>query len=1341
MRKLTFILYGFLCSTALFAKEQMSSKNIEASKNARLQFIENKGQITDQDKKARNDIDFKLEVKGLTIFGGDAQLHYQWSQTDSKPEDSILFTNIYRMDVKLLGANTSAVLQKEEPQNYYENYYGVKYKGVATAKSYSRLVYKNIYPQIDWVIYTNGQALKYDFVVHKGGNPADIRLQYDGAVSAKLKDGAFTATTPMGSITEEAPYSYEATTKMPVASAFRLKDNVLSFDVEKQNAAIVIDPNLVWATYYGGLGQEWGSDIVADDSNKVYFTGYTNSTSNIATTGSYKSTITGTWDRFVASLNESCVRQWATYIGVGNNYTSYNNGGIAIDTQNKFLYIAGHTADTVNVATTGAHQTTLGGGVDAYLMKFSYSGFRIWGTYYGGSGNEYYNVGVETDHFGNVYLTGQTQSATNIATTGAYISTIPLFNSNPHGQFLAKFNGSGVRQWATYLCLNTNGSGWQNNGNLATDINGNVYVTGQAYNSCAVGTAGTHSQFPIGISVNNNDVWLAKFTPSGGLAWATFYGGQGQDYVSAIAAADNGDVYIGGWTVSDTGIANSAGFRTTRYNSNWHDGYLVRFNNQGRRVWGTYVGDSTTYNTGYNNGITNIEVYQNNRIVVSGSTINNILTQPHDLVTSNAFQPVRNSIVDAYVGIVDTACNRVWGSFFGGDHHEGYGGSGYGNGGLTLTKKYIYLCGSTFSSNLLAYGTGIYQNFYAGSWDTYVTKISLDTFVEIRQPFIDTVFCTGDTFKVKTSVNHPFRSANVFSVQLSNASGSFASPTVIGTKTANGNDSITCVIPLTTTAGNGYRIRIVASAPADTSDNNGLNIRIKSIPSSVLASSNSPVCVDDTIKLYGSSTHTDVTYSWTGVGGFASGAKDTIRANVVSAFAGNYILTASRQGCVVKDTVTIQVRQRPSDTAIASSNSPVCTNGTINLNGTSTTIGVSYLWKGPGGYTSNIQSPSRVNAVTSYSGIYKLYTALNGCPSTYYDSIYVTVYPPTPAPAPSSNSPVCTGQDLQLTAGTVPGATYVWTGPGGYSATTQNPLRPASLTSYAGKYYVQAVLNGCISAPDSMMVTVNAGPTISMYPSPKDSICVGGSVMFVSNATNTGTGYVRNWYKNNTVIGGAANANYTATAVSDGDEFYTTITVYGVCATPFTAKGNVIKMRVLPYLAPSVSISANPNTTVTSGTMINFTATPTNGGNTPKYQWTRNGTNITGAISNIWGASTLSNNDQICVDMTSGYLCPNPKTAKSNCIKVSIESTGIVGVWTGKEPSIYPNPTNDKLTIEGIDKGTKIQLSDVLGRVVIKATATSETTELTMSHLAAGSYMLTLSKDNGDRMSVKVVKE
>jgi len=1331
MKNLTCTLLAMFAILTLAAKEPIA--NIASKK---LFFIENKGQIIDQYKQHRKDIDFKLDGGGMTIFCGAAKLHYQWSQYTGKPGDSNMQVNTYRMDVQLVGANPKAQLVKEEVNSYYENHYSPRLKDGMTAKSYSRMVYKNIYPQIDWIIYCKGSELKYDFVVHKGGNPADIRLQYNGATATQLKNGAFTATTPMGSITEEAPYSYEAATQKPVASAYKLQDGVLSFDVVKQDADVVIDPNLVWATYYGGSGYDYGGQIAADDSGKIYFTGSTNSVSNIATTGAYSATKINSYENFLVCMNESCVRLWATYYGISTNSVVAEPVGLAIDTINNSLYVCGNTQDTVNVSTPGAHQVAKSGGYDAYLMKFNFSGFRVWGTYYGGSGSENYATDVETDPFGNVYLSGTTQSTNSIATTGAYNTTLP---TGGIGGFLVKFNGVGVRQWGTYLCIHEISGSIDDGLNLTSDISGNVYVAGRAIGSCAVGTAGTHSQFPI--EVGGNDIWLGKFNSSGSLIWATFYGGQGLDAVTALAVSDIGDVYMGGATYSDTGIATSTGFRTTKYVPTWYDGFIVRFNNLGRRVWGTYVGDSIGIGAAWGRQVNGIKVSENSRIVVSGVSYNNRLTASNDLVTAGGFQPIRNSTMDEVVGILDLSGKRLWGSFIGGNQDEGYFGVGFGSGGLVLTKNNIYMVGLTSSTNLLAYGSGIHQNFNAGITDAYVVKIELDTFVAIRHPFTDTSLCVGDSFKVKTSVNHPFRSTNVFTVQLSNASGSFASPTVIGAKTANGNDSIKCFIPLTTVAGSGYRIRIVTSAPADTSETNGFDIRIKQMPTAVLATSNSPVCVDDTIKLYGSSSNTDVNYSWSGVGGFSSGAKDTVRANVVSAYAGNYVLAANRQGCIVKDTVTIQVRQRPSDTAVASSNSPVCTNGTINLSGASTTVGVSYLWKGPGGYTSTVQSPSRGSAVVAYSGYYRLSTVLNGCPSTYYDSVYVTVYPPTTAPTPSANAPVCVGQDLQLGASNITGATYAWTSTTGFTSAVQNPVRSAATTAYAGKYYVTATVNGCTSARDSVTVTVNPAPVINVYPSPKDSICVGQSVTFVSSNSNAGTSYTRSWFKNSNVIGGAANANYNTTAAADGDEYYVTLTAYGVCATPFTDTSNVIKMHVLPYLAPAVSITANPNATVTSGTMINFTATPTNGGGKPGYQWTRNGMPVVGAISNVWGASTLSNNDLICVDMTSSYVCPNPKTAKSNCIKVSIESTGIAGIWTGKEPNIYPNPAKDKLIIEGIEKGTKIQFYDVIGRVVIKEVSTATTTELNMSHFVPGSYVLILSTDTGDRMTVKVVKE
>jgi len=292
----------------------------------------------------------------------------------------------------------------------------------------------------------------------------------------------------------------------------------------------------------------------------------------------------------------------------------------------------------------------------------------------------------------------------------------------------------------------------------------------------------------------------------------------------------------------------------------------------------------------------------------------------------------------------------------------------------------------------------------------------------------------------------------------------------------------------------------------------------------------------------------------------------------------------------------------------------------------------------------------------------------------------------------------------------------------------------------AGKYYATATANGCTSAADSITVVVNPAPVINIYPSPNDSICQGASVTFISSLSNAGTAFQRAWYRNNNRITGATAANYSTTTAADYDEYFATVIAAGVCANPYTDSSNKITMRVFPWLPASVSITANPTTTVPSGTMINFTATPVNGGNTPAYQWTRNGTNIVGALSNVWGAPNLSNNDEICVNMSSSYLCPNPKTAKSNCIRVSIETTGINSLAIDKNIKVYPNPVKNTLMIEDIKPGALITMHDLAGRPLLTTTAINTTTSINTSSLASGIYLLSVNTDNKS-VRYKIVKE
>lgn len=724
-----------------------------------------------------------------------------------------------------------------------------------------------------------------------------------------------------------------------------------------------------------------------------------------------------------------------------------------------------------------------------------------------------------------------------------------------------------------------------------------------------------------------------------------------------------------------------------------------------------------------------------------------------------------------------------------------------------------FYTGSNVNSINLSSGTAGYAYYYIDS--VVVRWLRMNNIVS------DTTLCPGDSIHTSYAFTSgsSFNSGNVFTLQLSDASGNFISPTNLASVSRTTAGNINAQIPSTITPGIGYRVRIVSSSPIDSSEVSSKNITIGKYPNKPIASSNSPicsgdtlklnasttttgnvsylwmgpnslvstfqntnipnttvsnsgsyivtaaiygcgtkdtivatvnpspiditttattpVCVADTLRLYSSNSTTGAAYSWVGPNSFTSSVQNPYIANSTMAAAGDYIATVSlSNGCSRKDTVTVQVRPLPANFNATVIN--VCEGNTFFLAGNTSSAGVSFSWTGPNGFTSTLQNPNISPATTAATGNYYVTGTLNGC--SIRDTVYGSVYPIPARPLPIANTPVCVGQDLKLNVSNPQSGAYSWNSVGGYSAAVVNPVRSSATTAMAGKYYVTVTANGCTSDKDSVTVAVNPAPVINMYPSPKDSICQGATLTFISSTANAGSSFQRYWYKNNNVIGGASNANYSTTAAADNDEYYVTLVATGVCAEPYTDTSNKIIMRVFPWLPASVSIASNPATTVPSGTMINFTATPVNGGNKPTYQWTRNGAPVVGALSNIWGASTLSHNDEICVNMSSSYLCPNPKTAKSNCIKVSIETTGISGIARNPNIKVYPNPVRDVLNIDGIKAGNTIMLYDVSGRLLLQQTALTHQEVISTSAIASGVYQLVVI-DNTTVTRFRITKE
>jgi hypothetical protein len=161
--------------------------------------------------------------------------------------------------------------------------------------------------------------------------------------------------------------------------------------------------------------------------------------------------------------------------------------------------------------------------------------------------------------------------------------------------------------------------------------------------------------------------------------------------------------------------------------------------------------------------------------------------------------------------------------------------------------------------------------------------------------------------------------------------------------------------------------------------------------------------------------------------------------------------------------------------------------------GASTTVQASLTGTGPWNVTwsdsvtqSNVAASPVTRSVSPASTTTYTVTAVNDskCTGTSSGSAVVTVNPIPAAPTAGNDGPVCEGGTLQLTASTVTGATYAWTGPNGYTSTQQNPVISGVTSSAAGVYSVRATVGGCASASATTTVVVKTRPATPVITAP-----------------------------------------------------------------------------------------------------------------------------------------------------------------------------------------------------------------------------------------------------------------
>jgi hypothetical protein len=912
-------------------------------------FLENRGQLKDENGNLLTDVKYYGHQGGISLYCKPGMLSFVFTKVEfedqiseatgqpmpDKPgKDAPKPSKIYaeRAELELLNANLKAKIIASEEQAYYENYYttGDANHGITNVHTNKTLTYQEIYPHIDLVLHAQSNGMKYEFVVRPGGRVSDIKMQWNGLKNIKsLENGGISYACSLGGMQETAPVSYQQGIegRQLVISSYSRQGSQISFSTGRydKTKTLMIDPALVWGTYYGGMNIDESRAITRDGNNNLYITGESLSQNGIATGGAYQESLSGTFDVFVVKFSSSGSLSWGTYYGGSKDDDGY---GITSDSDNN-VYITGQTASTAGIATTGAYQASIKG-TDAFVAIFTPGGGLIGATYYGGNSFDY-GRSISLDADKNIVITGWTSSSSGLATSGAYQK---VYGSGGYDAFVAKFASFQSLSWSTYF----GGASDDRGADINTDRDNNIYITGKTYSTSAIASSGAYQSVLAG----DGDVFVAKFAPSGSLSWATYYGGEADDNGLGITSDSSNNIYITGSTLSATGIATSGAHQQT--NAGTYDAFIAEFTSFGQLSHATYFGGSAEE---YSYDITT-DAADNVYITGYSRSLSGI-------ATADAYQTKNGGSYDAFAAKFTSSGQLSWASYFGGNKDE------IGYGIATDTHSNVYVAGFTESPGVFL--PDAYQPSFAGKDDAFLIKIGLPQknndagLIPYPSPFGSV--CSGRRVVSVNLKNYAGKALTSVHINLK-INGLAQTPYAWSGNLGYNNSAAVKIGSFIIPTGPDTLIAWTSDpngVPDSTAANDTLEWNITGNPSpSADAGKSDTICLGQNIMI-GEARIPRYSYRWTSKpAGFSSTASNPVVSPVVTTT--YYLTVGNDNGCSDSDSVTIMVN--PVRKPVITGDKNICAEAEAAYT-TNSYTGSIYKWSIAGGA---IQAGQGTNAVT-----------------------------------------------------------------------------------------------------------------------------------------------------------------------------------------------------------------------------------------------------------------------------------------------------------------------------------------------------------------------------------------
>jgi len=659
-------------------------------------------------------------------------------------ENNYINNNEYKkISFKFVGSMNSEFVGQGQLIHISNFFYGNdSSKWVVGVKNYQEVVCRNIWENIDVKYYYCNEKLKYDFILHPGSDPDDIRVNVLGNVDLSISETCCSVRNSDGIILEDKDLKIVTSDNDQIEGKFTNKGrNIYGFSLGKYDTddTVIIDP-LIFSTFVGNGGNNGAYAIDVDEYGNSYVVGVTDSSSFPTTSNAYDGSFNGNADVVMIKLSsDGSSLLYSTYIGGTSTEVGY---GLDVDDSGN-AYIVGYTQSSDFPTTSGAFDSTLNGTSDIFLVKLNSNGSALLvSTFIGGDGtdgeavhfNKGINVCVGPDN--SIYISGTTRSSNFPIKDGAYDET---YNSNKD-VFVLKMDSQGTSLInSTYI----GGSNTDEIYSMFMDSEGYLYIVGTTLSDDFPLSDGAYDSTMSGL----NDGYVVKlYSNCTDIIYSTYIGGSNLDYLVDVYVNDDGEAYITGMTKSSN-FPTTVGSYDTHYDGS-QDIILLKMSSSGSSlVYSTFIGGTGGEEWGFS-----IDVDSQGNAYVIGETFDSNFP-----VVDTAFDKTIGGARDFVLFEMDHSGTRLINSTF-------MGGASYDRGTaikLDPNTNIFNYCGVTGSSDFPS-TTGSYDPVQTSFRDIAIGKMAFGPIFEFSNMVLSPYSPrTGQELQISVDLTHKVEGANI----------------------------------------------------------------------------------------------------------------------------------------------------------------------------------------------------------------------------------------------------------------------------------------------------------------------------------------------------------------------------------------------------------------------------------------------------------------------------------------------------------------------------------------------------------------------------------------------------